>query len=471
MVSTELLKEFGFKKEEKMEIEDHYFDKTGFPEPVHRYRWVMEGYSASIEETYFHVLDYLREEYGFPHVDKITDVFTAAENSAFFGVSVQRLGIYQDKVSQFLATIGKMVKELFQLVRELRVIDERLNFYNDSYTSSKSSVSAEITLKGIWIDLVEQGSKNPASVYGMARELGFATLPDLFFQVHAIKGSDVDVEVDKLDFNNKVKEVLKRKLRTYLEWKEATFKELRSKRIFTLKYLRQHYDIIKMYITWVKPYLRIIKRIQMRESNFKEPDLITAFENSMIEVEVMFKHHAREEGLGHHFDLWAIILGTFDFRTRPSMSYVQEGYQRGPIHVGRVEVCLRGYLWNKDQIAKYKAMKEKEDMELMVTVDESLKVAMDSLGEELEKYLKEAGEKFDKKEDSEPKKPKGDFAQIFEGFAGLFKKEKEKPGAHAEHEHLLQTNTLIEKKTKDHLKMTMWEAYKNYKKTHGMLAW
>ena len=57
-------------------------------------------------------------------------------------------------------------------------------YYSDSYDAdSKSRESAEITLKGIWVDMVEQGAKNPASVYGMAREVQFTTLPDLFFSI------------------------------------------------------------------------------------------------------------------------------------------------------------------------------------------------------------------------------------------------------------------------------------------------
>ena len=74
-------------------------------------------------------MHYLRWFWSFVRIDKITDTFSASENSSFFGTSQQRVGLQQDKVSQYLATIGKMIKELFQLVRELRIIDERLGYY------------------------------------------------------------------------------------------------------------------------------------------------------------------------------------------------------------------------------------------------------------------------------------------------------------------------------------------------------
>lgn len=192
MPTSELLKEFEF-EEEEIEIASSrkgpkVWGKTGYPQPGHRYRLIVEAHNLSIEEAYYWELDWVKYNQGYPadQIEKITDVFTASEQSAFFGAAQQRLGIQQDKVSQFLATIGKMVKEMFQLVRELRILDERLSYYRDSMrATSKSAESAEITLKGIWIDLVEQGSKNPASVYGMARELQFITLPDLFFKTQA----------------------------------------------------------------------------------------------------------------------------------------------------------------------------------------------------------------------------------------------------------------------------------------------
>ncbi|MEK6921027.1 MAG: hypothetical protein AABX82_04040, partial [Nanoarchaeota archaeon] len=225
-----LLKKHGFTEEEieaGMDFKGNaVYAKTGFPISKLTYKVVHQIFNQSIEENYFWTMEFLRTHEGFSDLTKITDMFSASEHSAFFGSAQQRLGLQQDKVSQFLATIGKMVKELFQLVREIRILDERLNYYKDSDNAhSKTRESAEITLKGIWIDLVEQGSKNPASVYGMARELQFTVLPDLFFSIHPNTVDDVDGAVDALDFNRKVKEVLKRKLRTFMEWKRTTHEE------------------------------------------------------------------------------------------------------------------------------------------------------------------------------------------------------------------------------------------------------
>ncbi|MBI2134504.1 hypothetical protein HYU09_00805 [Candidatus Woesearchaeota archaeon] len=471
MATTADLMKFGFKQEELAEQTRGQYSKTGFPVPARRYRLHYEGYNISIEEPYFYILHYLRYYAGFPSIDKITDIFAAAENSAFFGANQQRLGMQQDKVSQFLATIGKMVKELFQLVRELRVLDERLSYYVDSFKpESRSRESAEITLKGTWVDLVEQGAKNPASVYGMAREVQFTTLPDLFFSTHPLRQEDVDEIVDRERgaFNRKVKEVLKRKLRTFLAWKEHTFDELKNRRVFTLKYLRQHYEIIRMYIHWVKPYLRNIQRLQLDQSKTETPDLLVAFESSMIEVELL----ARKPGTVNQ-----CLLINYLFRTRPEMSYNQE-YQRGPIHLGRVEIDIRCYGWTSQEIENYKKMREQEDFQLLGIIDGSVKAAMEALGDELMRYLKEAGEDMGPKPAQQAEGKKSSFmspySSVFKGFSELFgkaKTPKKQPRPKKPSKTDLMKMSMARTGAEAGAKSYAWTIYHHFKKHHGMLNW
>jgi len=436
---------------------------TGYPKPAGRYTLIVEGFNISIEEPYFWMLDYMRYMWGYPYIDKITDIFSAGENSAFFGASQQRIGLQQEKVSQFLATIGKMVKELFQLVRELRVLDERLGYYADSYTTSRSSESAEITLKGIWVDLVEQGAKNPGSVYGMAREVQFTTLPDLFFATHPKKQEDVDVVVDTTrgQFNRKVREVLKRKLRTFLAWKEHTYEEIKNRRKFTLKYLRQHYEIIKMYMSWVKPYLRNIQRLTMDQSKTETPDLLVAFETSMIEVEILARKPLRKVG---NEQMNACILAHFLFRTRPEMTYQQE-YQKGPLHLGRIQMNMRAYGWTDKEVELYKKMREQEDFQLLGMIDGSVKAALDALGDELLRYLEEAGEEMRPKQPSAQETRKAPFSTF---FSSPVRKPTKRPKVPKSNEYDMSKarQDAVEKS-----KSSMWNIYHHFKKHHGMLNW
>jgi len=455
-----LLKEFGFEPEVIEEPSAGYnnFRYSGFPKPLKRFRIFWERYDMSIEEPYYWILKYLREDSSYPDIIKTEDAFAAAENSAFFGVSQLRLGGQQDKVSQFLATIGKMVKELFQLVRELRILDERIDYYSGSKRETAKPMnqrkkSDEITLKGIFIDMVQGGAKNPASVYGMARELQFTTLPDIFFHAPPLKQNEIDDYVDSLEFNLKVLEVLKRHLKQFTTWKDRTWKEIRSRRTFTIKYLKQHFQIIKMYMTWVKPYLKHVQRLSMKSGMEKDVGIVTAFETSMIDLEFLaHKPYGRYHG---------VILVTYRYRTKPGMKYVQEAYQRGPIHIGEMYMDVRCYAWTKEQIEKYINFKEKEDLELLKTISESVRTAMESLGNELLKYLEEADNQAKKESPEEVDWP------TWRRWVGLPPK-VERP------------IKIKPKKVKDDgsksratfaAKGICWLTFKNFKKGHGFIQW
>lgn len=457
---------------------------TSYPAPLMRYHVIFESYSLSIEENYFWLIDHLRYDQGFTRAYKIRDIFTATENSAFFGASQQRMGLQQDRVQQYLATIGKMTKDLFQLVRELRILDEKLLPRKDW----KTLKAADATLKSEFIDLVENrgGQTSPSSIYGLATQLGYATLPDLFFNTHVYELEKVDEVVDKLEYNTTLKNVLKRKLYQFINWKLKTDHELESRKTFTLKYLRQHWDVIEMYMNWVKPYLRHIARLQMNEDVLEnEVDLIGAFEQSFIETEALF---AKPQDKRKAFD---VIILTINFRTRPSLSYQQEGYNRGPIHVGMADICLRGYQWSEATIDMYLKYRKKEDLYMLGVVDKSVQAAMEALGDELEKYLAEAGEpKYAEKVEEQKKaeeaaakkagSPKAMFEGALEPFSALasgfslfvpsFLAPKAKGGSKGLPQPPFPSAPPFAKIGKN-LQVQLYQTMKNYKKSKGMLSW
>lgn len=481
MVTSELLTKFGFKEEEREVIIGH-FDKTGFPQPVKFYKLSWEVFDLSLEEPYFWILDNFKDS--FPVVEKIEDSFAAAENSAFFGVTQQRIGAQQEKVSQFLATTGKMIKELFQMVRELRIIDERLEYYNEIEVQCQKpmeqrSKSAEITMKGLFVDLVQGGGKSPASVYGMARELEFITLPDLFFDAPPFKNTEeLDEHVRSLEanFNKNVIRVLQRHLRQYLEWRKRTHDEHKNRRRFQLTYLRQHFDIIQMYINWVKPYLRNVSRLTMKEKNMLSPDLVSAFEGSMLDVEILARKekviHEDKEDTKNKIAANGCVLATFYYRTRPEMKVVQEGYQRGPVHVGRFEMNLRVYGWSHKEVENYKEMKKQEVFELMGDVSASVKVAMESLGKELEYYLEEAKGQDAKEKKSAGKPAAKSFAEKFMGDFYTPQEQKAAKGPTVKDAKKFEAQMPEELKgLTTAAEFFCFNTYKNFKKAHRMVMW
>ncbi|MBT4447083.1 hypothetical protein HOA92_01135 [archaeon] len=467
MVSSKLLEEFGF-EEEIYEIINGQFLKTGFPKSEKRYQLRYEIGDLSVEEPYYWVLDLLKHSY--PLIEKIEDSFSASENSAFFGVTQQRLGVQQDKVGQYLATIGKMVKELFQMVRELRIIDERREYYRGSRAQEGKAMkdrknSDEITLKGMFVDLVQGGGKSPSSVFGMAAQLEFVALPDLFFDAPPFKDpKEMEDYVDGLtDFNMSVRRVLLRHLRHFIEWKKRTWKEHENRREFQLKYLRQHFDIIQMYVTWIKPYLKTVQRLQMKGSHQDSVSLISAFESAMIDIEIV----------AHHPDLSHCVLITFQYRTRPHMKFVQDGYQRGPVHVGELNMEYRVYDWDKETIAKYKKMKNDENMELLGNVSQSVLTAMHGLGSELERYYQEAcgldikgkysdSSPFNKNKNS--RKEKEQLPLLHRLFGDFLNPPKKKN----------KSSSTKSKKLGNGAGMAhgvCWASYHYFKKAHRMVTW
>jgi len=451
------------------------YQKTGYPTPTKRYRLVVEAASLSIEETYYWLLNYMKYESSYPHIEKLTDIFTASEQSAFWGAAQSRIGIQQDRVSNYMKGVSEMIKQLFQLVRELRILDEKL----EPRKQWGKVRAADVALKGEYTDLVENRGQQiqPGSIYHLAQSVGFTILPDLFFNNHVYSIDDIDKTVDALKFNKSVKQVLRRKLYAFVNWKLKSDQELESRRIFTLKYLRQHWNVIKMYMNWVKPYLKNIARLQMNPEMNESPEIISSFETSITEIELLAY---KDSKTSYH----PCLVATFRHRTRPDLSFQKDQYaHKGPIHVGVVEVTLRGYGWTKEQIEAYKKMKREEDMVLLGMVDESVKAAMEALGDDMEKYLWEAGEKeFEEKrkeKEATDKKKKRQaemsigagmfdpFLSVFKGFGEMFslfiptgigrgKKEKVKGDS---------------KSAAKAASTEMYLMYKNYKKAHAMLSW
>ena len=374
-----------------------YGTKDGF-------RLVIDSFQSGVEANYYWLLRFMenKEDFGLRlsgdrgKVLKLKDIFAAGESSSLWGSVEQRKAIQQEKVSSYLATIGKMIKDLFQIVRELRVIDERLEYYN-GYNNGDNGAS--IALKSVWVDLVEGGAKNPGSVTGLASQVGFIILPDLFYRIHPKEEKDVDKLIkmyEKDGLNKKVLEVLSRKLSQFIIWKSKTEKEIRDRRKFVLAYLRQHYNSIRMYISWIKPYLKNIRQLQMG-SSYEKPHIVSSFETSAVELELLgIRNKYSEKTEIYSFEVeknfkkyFPCVLVKIRFIALPEMPFQKE-YQRGPMHMGRTEINIFGCVATEKDIEDYKKEVDKEDFELISSLDDSLNALKDTLFE----YLKQAQENY-----------------------------------------------------------------------------
>ena len=452
---------------DEIEVANNKFDLTAYPQSGSHYRLVHESPNSSLEESYFWTLEHLRQDRGFYDIIKITDAYASSSASAMWGNQQQRISAQQNQAQGLLANIGKFVKELFQMVRELRIIDERL----DAYENWKESPSADVTLKSIFTDQVEGGTKNPQSVFGLANSVGFTILPDLFFNTRVYDKTELDAVIKDMSYNNNVKNVLRRKLYQFITWKDKTHEELKQRRSFNLKYLKQHWGIIKMYMNWAKPALRNLQNLQMREDLDSDPELINSFDTNLTEVEVLAKHAEKQ---GNHYP---ILVITFQFRTRPEMS-VRKEYQQGPAHMGRVSIDFRSYAWTDEDIKRYQALKEQETFELLGMLDDSLNDVMKALGEDFQKYLNEQARTEPEYDKEKKKKPvlervagKGSalepFGALVGGFADLAKlalpassKKGKKKSSSGDADAALRT-----------AKLQLFLMWHIYKKAHRMISW
>ncbi len=445
------------------------FVKFDYPKPFHKYRLVIESYEMYVEEAYFWMLSNLREDAGYVNIKKITDVFAASEASSFWGSAQQRLQITQSNIASYLKYIHDMVQTMIRIVNDLRIIDERLEYYQQA---KKGMESAIITLKGYWTDIVEGGRNSPASVTGLASQVGFGTLPDLFFSTHPKTAADIDKVVDNMKFNQQVRTVLKRKLHQFNNWFEKTYEEIKRRRAFTLKYLGQHYQTINMYIKWVKPYLIQARRLSQHMGKVQSPDLIAAFEGAMIEIEFLAYKPTKDE-------YKPVVLVTFDYRTRPGEEYHKDSYQhKGPSHVGKIEVNIRTYGWTEEQIRNYVSYREEETLYLIGYLDDTLKDVIEGMDEEIKKYLRELNIVYEDKKKieakkEEEKKPSGSVLEPFVAIGkGFWEMTKTFTG-----EGIWRKKPKIEdpEKAKEAAKIATekaaYNAYKFFKKSHDCYHW
>ncbi len=439
---------------------------------------IVQQMQAAGEAFYFWILNFVRNPNGPGYnIEKTSDIYTATEASSYFGAIEARKEAQMRNVSTNLATIGQLTKNLFQMVRELRIIDERRDYYEKS---EKGDESAEVALKGIWVSLVEGGAENPFSVTGLARKVGFVIVPDLFFQINPKNGSKgIDKEVKALadqGINARVRSVIQQKLMQYYLWKERTGKELTWRKNFVLKSMSQTYYSIKMYTHWLKPYLKNIKKLQM--AGITSPDLVTAFETSYIDLELFCTKdiYEAETPMGFverkYTKYFPCIRIKFNYVTRPEMAFQQEYQYKGAVHSGRMIIQIEGYVLTKEQLEQYRIKKEEEDLELIKSVEESV----ESLGDELKKYLEEAGELSGKKKLDKKKKEAGMTEGILEPFVGIFKGFGELFGGLAPEKKvggkkLSEFEAEQEKAAAEAVSDHVFTVYDVFKKAHGMMSW
>ncbi len=475
------------KKEDKQKENNPFLHRNTIdPENgIGAMRISIDNMGESIEKYYFHFQKFFtkNENTAFgveaKELYKLKDVFDASVSSSFHGQIGSKTSALQQQISGYLTQIGQLSKSLFPMVREIRIMDERLELYKKSLTEKRDQDSLaearqnEVALKSTWIEVVEQGMQNPNSVYSMATKLGFVTLPDLFFGINP-PGKTPEEQNKALtkalesfakqnEVNFKVRTALEKKLVQYYTWKEKTYNEMRYTYQFRIKNLKQHYNVILLYVSWLKPYMTALKSLQMK-GDTNSPDLISAFETSKLELELLA---VIKKGKKYH----SCVLVRLKHVTRPELTYGPGG-GRQVTHAGQVDIEIEAYVATTEDIDFYKKKTEKDifsyysgtEIDIAGDIDSMLK----SLGTDVEEYLREAetGERKEKKVEKEEKSDSlfAPFNALKNSFK-IFLPEKDKSK---------RASFLEEKEREDQTKMASnlaWVTYEVFKKSNGMITY
>ena len=449
-------------KKEAEKIKEEALVKLKNKEPV-EYHITYDTFGQTLEPIYFWVLDFLRNDspsgLGL-EVEKIEEEFEASAGGAFFGELGARATVMQDRAMAILKYVNGIIKEIINLIYDLREYDMRLEVYNDADNKKQQNKekrqAAEYSLKSIWMDQVDIKT-GLGSINNLTRgDLQFITLRDAFMQARSIS------DVNKIDLNKRVKIILKKKLEEYFQWRIYGEKELRRRYSIEKNYLRSQVDSLKLYTKWARPYLRAAQKLGMKELNkgkISNPDIIAAFNNMQMELSLFAKKEIKPSSIFPSYKrlkfskkYYSCIEVNFSYRTAPQS--IRAGQSTHFAHVGVVDIYFKAYALTEEELKKIEMQEIYEDMSLVEHLtDQSLK----DLQEDLNYYLEtEEKPKEEKQKTPNPLKALVEIFSNIKGFTGSASKYQEEK---------------VKEEAKNAAKSLCLVAYDVFKKSHRMITW
>jgi hypothetical protein len=366
-------------------------------EPM-KYHITYDTFGQTLEPVYFWTLDFLRSSspsgLGFD-VSKVEEEFEASAGGAYFGELGARASAMQDRAMAILRQVNGVIKEVINLIYDLKEYEMRLEVYDHADPKKEPSAvkreSAEHSLKSIWMDQVDVKT-GLGSINNLTRgDLQFVTLRDAFMQAKSIK------DVDRIDLNKRVKIILKKKFEEYSNWRGVGEDELRKRFSIEKNYLKSQIDSLKLYTKWAKPYLRAAQKLGMKEmggdSRLANPDIVAAFNNMQMELSLLAKKEIKlDSDKKFKNKYYACIVVDFVYRTAPQA--VRSGQSTHYAHVGIIDVYFKAYAFTDKELEKVQRVEVYEDMEL---VDHLTDVSLKDLTKDLDHFLDDEEEVEEKK--------------------------------------------------------------------------
>lgn len=438
----------------------------GLRSPIEQHKLKYDSTAEGLEPIYFWILDFLGKS--FKQVDKISDNFVSSPGSTHFSELGQKATIMQKEGAGMLGNVNQVLKSVLNLLYDLRDFRLRLKPY-DKYKSGDAAEkeSSILSLKQIWMDTVDV-KRGTGSLNGLAQQLDFVTIRDAFM---AAENVDLKYKGKEIDLNERVKRILKQRVREFFEWLDESEKELRKRYEIEKRYLQSQVNTLKLYSRWARPYLEAANKLEQHAT--PTAALVTTFNTIILELTLLAKDKYEPEedvNQGNLPKLYntiskkkynPVVIVEFNFRGIPSRQ--GQSYTFG----GITEMTFTSYALTDQEIKKLKEEMDKDNFnEIMQLIEGATTDSINKLQDEIDEYLDEDKKDEEKKKKEEQKK-KDEDTNPFSALFSFFKSDKEKKSddevtPDSNYEKTLRSQAIISAREK------CFAVFDVYKKVHNM---
>jgi hypothetical protein len=393
-----------------------------YGEPIWENEMNYETNLENLQPVYFWIIDFA-QTLGFKNLEKIKDNFTASPGSSYFADLNARARTMQEESIKIMGYVNTVIKSITNLIYDLKEWDMLLKDYDNANSKSlKEKEVGILSLKQRWMSTVD-AKRGMGSIDNMAHQYGFTILRPAFV---AAKSAE---DIDKMDLNDLVKRALKPRVAEFFEWVEMSEIEMRKRYNIEKSYLKNQIDTLKLYTSWVKPYLASAEQLRMKVG--ETPSLVSVFSTMVLELELLGSPQDKVDiadrvvakDLPRNFKriagrirpFYPVILINFSFRTFPTQQSMLSG---------KVKISFKAYAFNGDEMLYLKKLRKDKEMEDLFGVTSITQETLNQLKDDIEKYTKD-----------EEKKEESMFSGIFEGFMetlGVRRKKEEKKAKEGE---------------------------------------
>jgi hypothetical protein len=437
------------------------------PQSLSEHRLVYDSSSETLEPVYFFTLD-LMNDFGL-NTEKLVDNFSSSPGSGHFSELGQRATIMQQQGTKLMGDINTVLRSILNIIYDLKEFRIRLQSYKDLESKDKKD-AALLSLKQIWLDKVDVVKGN-SSIKGMAMgQGGFQTLIDAFLVAKDEK------DVNKIDLNDRIKRILIPRIHEFNTWINQSGRELNKRYDIEKTYLKSQVNSLKLYLRWVKPYLKSAQQLEAKDQG-RNPNLVKTFDTIILELTLLgksklnIKDSAIDGKLPKDFekmkikrDYHSCVLVNFNFRGIPQKISQRSDYVFG----GKAEITFTAYALNDDELRKINEEMEKSDLgDALKLIEGTTTESLETLQDEIDFFLEESEE--------EEKEQSSDNSNPFLALIGYYdKKEEKKPEKKGiEKEQIFKQDNWIEKNhlrelASEEAKEKAFDLFDVYKKAHGM---